>query len=93
LSVIINSAPASRTALPSRVPLAHHIDIDWLREAYRRTRKNGASGVDRQRVALRRRMQTKNRNAAYVHICCEKTLPEAPIAPVEAVVSPRNGAA
>ena len=28
--------------------LAHHIDIDWLREAYRRTRKDGASGVDRQ---------------------------------------------
>ena len=28
--------------------LAHHIDIDWLREAYRRTRKNGATGVDRE---------------------------------------------
>jgi RNA-directed DNA polymerase len=28
--------------------LAHNIDIDWLREAYRRTRKNGAIGVDRQ---------------------------------------------
>ncbi len=28
--------------------LAHHIEIDWLREAYRRTRKNGAPGVDRQ---------------------------------------------
>jgi group II intron reverse transcriptase/maturase len=28
--------------------LAHHIDIDWLREAYRRTRKNGAPGVDGQ---------------------------------------------
>lgn len=28
--------------------LAHHIDIDWLREAYRRTRKNGARGVDGQ---------------------------------------------
>src|SRR5262249_17283354 len=28
--------------------LAHHIDIDWLREAYRRTRKSGAPGVDRQ---------------------------------------------
>ena len=28
--------------------LAHHIDIDWLREAYRRTRKDGAAGVDRQ---------------------------------------------
>jgi RNA-directed DNA polymerase len=27
--------------------LAHHIDIDWLREAYRRTRKDGATGVDR----------------------------------------------
>ncbi len=28
--------------------LAHHVDIDWLREAYRRTRKSGAVGVDRQ---------------------------------------------
>jgi len=28
--------------------LAHHIDIDWLREAYKRTRKNGATGVDGQ---------------------------------------------
>lgn len=28
--------------------LAHHMDIDWLREAYRRTRKNGATGVDGQ---------------------------------------------
>lgn len=27
--------------------LAHHIDIDWLHEAYRRTRKDGAPGVDR----------------------------------------------
>ena len=26
--------------------LAHHIDIDLLREAYRRTRKSGAPGVD-----------------------------------------------
>jgi group II intron reverse transcriptase/maturase len=26
--------------------LAHHIDIEWLREAYRRTRKDGAAGVD-----------------------------------------------
>jgi group II intron reverse transcriptase/maturase len=28
--------------------LAHHIDIVWLMEAYRRTRKDGATGVDRQ---------------------------------------------
>jgi RNA-directed DNA polymerase len=28
--------------------LAHHIDVDWLREAYQRTRKDGATGVDGQ---------------------------------------------
>jgi len=28
--------------------LAHHIDLDWLHEAYELTRKDGASGVDRQ---------------------------------------------
>jgi group II intron reverse transcriptase/maturase len=26
--------------------LAHHIDVQWLQEAYRRTRKDGAVGVD-----------------------------------------------
>src|SRR5215472_2017753 len=26
--------------------LSHHIDVDWLREAYKRTRKDGATGVD-----------------------------------------------
>jgi len=28
--------------------LAHHIDVEWLLEAYRRTRKDGATGVDGQ---------------------------------------------
>lgn len=28
--------------------LAHHIDLDWLAEAFRRTRKDGAVGVDGQ---------------------------------------------
>jgi group II intron reverse transcriptase/maturase len=28
--------------------LAHHIDIEWLHEAYRRTRKDGARGIDGQ---------------------------------------------
>ncbi|MFQ5506778.1 MAG: reverse transcriptase domain-containing protein, partial [Planctomycetota bacterium] len=28
--------------------LAHHIDVDWLREVYRLTRKDGAVGVDGQ---------------------------------------------
>jgi RNA-directed DNA polymerase len=31
--------------------LSHHIDIDWLREAYARTRKNGATGIDGQTAA------------------------------------------
>jgi RNA-directed DNA polymerase len=30
--------------------LAHHIDLNWLREAYERTRKDGAVGVDGQRA-------------------------------------------
>jgi group II intron reverse transcriptase/maturase len=33
------------TALTS---LSHHIDMDWLREAHRLTRKNGAPGIDGQ---------------------------------------------
>jgi group II intron reverse transcriptase/maturase len=38
---------------PQRVltTLAHHIDRDFLREAYRRTRKDGAVGVDGQTAA------------------------------------------
>lgn len=28
--------------------LSHHIDMDWMHEAYRRTRKDGAAGVDGQ---------------------------------------------
>ena len=28
--------------------LFHHVDMDWMREAYRRTRKDGAVGVDGQ---------------------------------------------
>lgn len=31
--------------------LSHFIDLDWLREAYRRTRKDGAAGVDGQSAA------------------------------------------
>ena len=30
--------------------LAHHLDIGWLHEAYRRTRKDAAPGVDGQRA-------------------------------------------
>lgn len=38
---------AQRTREPLTT-LAHHIDLDWLNEAYRRTRKDGATGVDGQ---------------------------------------------
>lgn len=31
--------------------LAHHMDLGWMREAYRRTRKDGAVGVDGQTAA------------------------------------------
>lgn len=26
--------------------LSHHMDMDWMKEAYKRTRKNGAAGID-----------------------------------------------
>ena len=35
----------------SLTTLAHHIDLEWLNEAYRRTRKDGAAGVDGQTAA------------------------------------------
>jgi hypothetical protein len=28
--------------------LSHHMDLEWMLEAYRRTRKDGAAGVDGQ---------------------------------------------
>ena len=32
--------------------LAHHIDDAWMLEAFRRTRKDGAAGVDRQTAEM-----------------------------------------
>lgn len=37
---------ASEMPQAALTTLAHHIDVDWLREAHRRTRKDGATGVD-----------------------------------------------
>jgi len=42
---------SSEHPLRAFVSLAHHIDIPWLYEAYRRTNKNGAAGVDGQSAA------------------------------------------
>jgi RNA-directed DNA polymerase len=46
LERIAKQAKEIRSA--SLMTLAHHIDMNWMREAYRRTRKNGAKGVDGQ---------------------------------------------
>src|SRR5688572_27393621 len=43
LERIANLAKRVREPLTT---LAHHIDLAWMREAYRRTRKDGAPGVD-----------------------------------------------
>ena len=42
---------AKRNPAMAFTSLAHHIDIDWLREAFRQTRKDGAAGVDGQTAA------------------------------------------
>lgn len=41
-------ARAARARPDAVTNLAHHIDLAWLREAHRRTRKDGARGVDGQ---------------------------------------------
>ena len=48
VSTTLQRIAALVRAHPDRafVSLAHHIDLDWLYAAYRRTRKSGAVGVD-----------------------------------------------
>jgi group II intron reverse transcriptase/maturase len=41
-------ATLARTRREPLTTLAHHIDLEWLREAHRRTRKDGALGIDGQ---------------------------------------------
>lgn len=40
--------------------LSHHIDIEWLKEAHRRTRKDGAVGVDRMSASAYAENLTEN---------------------------------
>jgi len=42
------AALAQRRPDEALTTLAHHIDVAWLKEAFRRTRKDGAPGVDGQ---------------------------------------------
>jgi len=45
-------AELAKKAPVALTTLAHHIDIEFLREAYRRTRKDGATGVDGQTATM-----------------------------------------
>lgn len=51
---VVSTRQQRIAALANRLPgktltsLNHHIDMDWLREAFRRTRKDGAVGIDGQ---------------------------------------------
>jgi len=42
---------AKQMATATLTSLSQHIDIDWMHEAYERTRKDGAPGVDGQTAA------------------------------------------
>jgi group II intron reverse transcriptase/maturase len=44
-------AQLAREAKDMAMDLSHHMDLEWFREAYRRTRKDGAVGVDEQTAA------------------------------------------
>lgn len=56
-SAIVSTKQQQIAELAGTIPgkalysLAHHIDLDWMREAYRRTRKDGAVGIDGQTAA------------------------------------------
>ncbi len=56
-SAIVSTKQQQIAELAGRMPegalssLAHHMDLDWLKEAYRRTRKDGAVGIDGQTSA------------------------------------------
>jgi len=44
-------AKLAREAQDMAMDLSHHMDLEWFREAYRRTRKDGAVGIDGQTAA------------------------------------------
>jgi RNA-directed DNA polymerase len=67
--------------------LAHHIDVDWLREAYRRTRKDGATGVDGQ--SAQQYAEHLERNLQALHERVKSGTYRAP--PVRRVHIPKGG--
>ena len=45
---LIRIANTAREIQAPLTTLSHHVDMDWMLEAYRRTRKDGALGIDGQ---------------------------------------------
>jgi len=45
-SILVRYADDSVLAVSSVEEVHHVIDLDWMKEAYRLTRKDGASGID-----------------------------------------------
>ena len=52
--------------------LNHYIDMDWLYEAYRRTRKDGAPGVDGQTASAYAEHLEENLDAASVGLSADE---------------------
>ena len=56
-SAVVSTKQQQIAELAGKMPekalssLAHHMDLDWMMEAYRRTRKDGAVGIDGQTSA------------------------------------------
>ena len=48
---LVQIANQAREIQAPLTTLMHHVDLDWMREAYRRTRKDGALGIDGQSAA------------------------------------------
>jgi RNA-directed DNA polymerase len=53
ISTKLDRIATAAKQMPDRAltSLSHHIDLDWLREAYARSRKKGATGIDGQTAA------------------------------------------
>jgi RNA-directed DNA polymerase len=60
---LIRIAKQARENLEPLTTLAHHVDMAWMREAYLRTRKDGALGIDGQSAAAYAQDLEKNLQA------------------------------
>jgi RNA-directed DNA polymerase len=78
---------ARRMPTATLTTLGHHIDIEWLKEAYHRTRKDGATGVDGQTAAQYAERLDENLAALLERVRVQRYI--AP--PVRRVHIPKDG--